>query len=285
VNVVDRDSGAPDAHLPDAGSDELLARIDDYCDTAPRATARVEEHGSLTLFVAQQGWPFYARPALARDTEPSPAQIHAVLARQLQLGVPRELEWIHETAPSLAGTARIAGMTVHEYPLLVLGSLIEPRRADGEVRLMDADDPELGIVNAALEVAFATPGTSVGKAGVAGRDNAIGASAAASQLAFTMDALRNGRTVRVGAFVSSAGAVGGGSHNPRGAVSEIRGVGTLPAFRRRGLAGAVVHRLACQALQMGANTVFCGAESSVVARIYEQVGFSRIGTICLAETG
>jgi hypothetical protein len=33
------------------------------------------------------------------------------------------------------------------------------------------------------------------------------------------------------------------------------------------------------------TTRFCGAESLVVARIYEQVGFCRIGTICLAETG
>jgi FR47-like protein len=285
MNLADRDSWILDAFLPDSARYGLLADIDTYCDTAPRATARVEEHGSLTLFVAEQGWPFYARPGLARDTEPTTGEIHAVLARQLALGVPRELEWIHETAPSLAATARIAGLTVHEYPLLVLGSLVEPPPVDGEVRLMHADDPALGIVNAALDVAFGTPGTAAGEAGVAKRDEAVDKPEAAGRLAFTMDALRTGRTVRVGAFVGDAGAVGGGSHNPRGAVSEIRGVGTLPAFRRRGLAGAVTHLLSCLALNSGVTTVFCGAESIAVARIYEQVGFRRIGTICLAEIG
>ena len=32
------------------------------------------------LFVAEQGWPFYARPRLARDTEPTTDQIRAAQA-------------------------------------------------------------------------------------------------------------------------------------------------------------------------------------------------------------
>jgi GNAT superfamily N-acetyltransferase len=175
-------------------------------------------------------------------------------------------------------------MTVHEFPLLVLGSLVEPPPADGQVRLMDADDPQLGLVNAAVDVAFGTPGTAVGKAGVARRDKAMDTAEAASRLDFRKEGLRAGRTVRAGAFVTGAGPVGGGGHNPRGAVSEIVGIGTLPAFRRRGLAGAITHLLARQALSAGVSTVFCGAESLAVARIYEQVGFRRIGTVCLAET-
>lgn len=89
--------------------------------------------------------------------------------------------------------------------------------------------------------------------------------------------------MQVGAFVESAGFVGGGSHIPRGAISEIVGVGVLPAFRRRGLAGAATHLLARQALDSGVTTVFCSAGSSDVARVYERVGFRRIGTACVAE--
>ena len=52
----------PSAFLSSGISDrtrgDLLTRIDTYDDTAPRATARAEEHGSLVLFVAEQGWPF-----------------------------------------------------------------------------------------------------------------------------------------------------------------------------------------------------------------------------------
>ena len=61
------------------------------------------------------------------------------------------------------------------------------------------------------------------------------------------------------------------------------GVGVLPAFRRRGLGGAVAHLLARQALDSGVTTVFCGAESRDVARVYEGVGFRRIGTTCMAR--
>ena len=49
----------PSASLSSGISDrtrgDLLTRIDTYDDTAPRATARAEEHGSLVLFVAEQG--------------------------------------------------------------------------------------------------------------------------------------------------------------------------------------------------------------------------------------
>ena len=80
----------------------------------------------------------------------------------------------------------------------------------------------------------------------------------------------------VGAFVNDVGAVGGGSHNPRGQVSEMVGVGVVPAFRRRGLGAAVAYLLSRHALDNGVTTVFCGAESIDVARVYERLGFHRM---------
>ncbi len=153
------DDGLSDLHRRD-----LLTRIDAYYDTAPRATARVEEHGSLVLFVAERGWPFYARPGLTRSTEPTVDEIREVLARQSELKVPPAVEWVQDTAPSLAASARAAGMTVQECPLLALGSLVEPRPADGRVRLMGAEDDGLAKVRAAIGVGFDTPGTAVADA-------------------------------------------------------------------------------------------------------------------------
>jgi len=277
--------GVPDDDLSRLARAALLARIDAYYDTAPRATARAEEIGALVLFVAERGWPFYARPRLARDADPTPDEIRTVLARQAELGVPRAMEWVHETAPLLAGAARSAGMTVQECPMLVLGSLVGSRKTDGTVRLMAADDADVGMVQASIHVAFGTPGTAIARAGLAERDEVATAPDAAHRLGFTVDGLTEGRTVLVGAFVDDAGAVGGGSHNPRGQVSEMVGVGVLPAFRRRGLAGAVAYMLASDALDHGISTVFCGAENGDVARIYEAVGFRRIGTTCMAEMG
>jgi len=193
------------ADISDLTRRELLARIDRYYDTAPRATARTEAHGSLVLFVAEEGWPCYARPRLDRDTEPTTDEILVVLARQTELGVPEAFEWVHETAPSMASAARAAGLSVHECPLLALGSPVDPRPADGVVRLMAADDGDVAMVQAAIGVAFGTPGTAVAEAGVVERDEAV-AAADPERLGFTRGVIREGRSVLVGAFVEGIGA-------------------------------------------------------------------------------
>ena len=95
--------------------------------------------------------------------------------------------------------------------------------------------------------------------------------------------LAAGRSVMFGAFDPELGAVGGGSHNPRGEVTEIVGVGVLPAQRRRGIAGHLTWALAHDAASSGVTTVFMSAGSDDVARIYEGVGFRRVGTACIVE--
>ena len=80
-----------------------------------------------------------------------------------------------------------------------------------------------------------------------------------------------------------SGPIGGGSHSPRGDVTEITGVGTLPAHRRRGLGAAVTHSLAADASAHGVQLCFLTAGSIDIARVYAGVGFVRIGTSCIAE--
>lgn len=64
-------------------------------------------------------------------------------------------------------------------------------------------------------------------------------------------------------------------------VTEIVGVGVLPAFRRRGIAALTALR-ATDALDAGVQTVFCSAENDDVARLYEGIGFRRVGLACTA---
>ena len=69
-----------------------LERVDAYCDTVPRAAARVEELGALRLFVKEgPGWPYYARP-LPGGAAPAARDLAAVRARQRALGVPEALD-------------------------------------------------------------------------------------------------------------------------------------------------------------------------------------------------
>lgn len=125
-----------------ASADALLARVERYYDTVPRATARVEEHGPLTLFVAARGRPYYARPRLDGGGDVHAADVGAVLARQRDLDVPEALEWVEEVSPALADAAAGAGLVVHRHPLLVLRSALEAAPVAGvAIRMIDAEDP------------------------------------------------------------------------------------------------------------------------------------------------
>src|SRR5262245_17940301 len=124
---------------------DIFARIERFYDAVPRDVARAETYGSLVLFVrAAPGWPFYARPRLDATEPPSAADIMAVRARQLDLGLPEAFEWVHETTPDLLAVARSAGLSVLEAPLMVLDpeALPDPSAlAELPVRLLDPDDP------------------------------------------------------------------------------------------------------------------------------------------------
>lgn len=271
--------------------DAIRARLEAYYDLAPRGVADVEEHGPLTLFIGPPGsHPYYARPRLGLDRASTPpagsatvstSDVLAVLDRQRELGVSRAIEWVHETTPSLLAVARTAGMTVEKCPLLVLEGEPTSRAVHETVRLVAADDPALGLVEAAIGIGFGAAGTATGPESVVERDARAAGDAAGS--ARTAARVASGRSVLVGAFDPDLGPVGGGSHNPREDVSEIVGVGVLPAFRRRGIAAAITAALARHALDHGVTTVFCSAQSLDVARVYEGVGFRRVGTACIAE--
>lgn len=260
---------------------ELLAELERYYDTAPRAMCDTEEVGPFTLFVRRgNGFPYYARPRLGLTKEVTADDVTTVLSRQRELDVPRAVEWVHDTTPSLLEAARSAGMTVDECPLLVLGDPPDVR-PDAGVHVVTVDDPHLKLVCAAVSVSFAHAGTAVGEASVAERDDEAATHPTYAERMAAI--LKGGLSVLVGAFDPRAGPVGGGSHNPRGDVSEVVGVGVLPAYRRRGLAAAITALLARDALDQGVRTVFCSAQDDAVARVYESVGFRRVATACIAE--
>jgi ribosomal protein S18 acetylase RimI-like enzyme len=259
---------------------DLLARLERYYDEAPRANADTEEHGPFTIFVSRGGWPYYARPRLGLAEPVSAADVTSVLARLEELGLPQAIEWVDENAPSLRPAAIAAGIEVGDYPLLVLDGDPVERLSPAVVRRLAPDDPDLAAVRAAIHVGFDQDDTRTGAASVAERDAKL---AEAGDLDTLRELLASGRSVLYGAFEPDLGAAGGGSHNPRGEVTEIVGVGVLPARRRRGIAGHLTWALAQDAAAAGVGTVFMSAGSDDVARIYEGVGFRRVGTACIVE--
>jgi predicted GNAT family acetyltransferase len=79
------------------------------------------------------------------------------------------------------------------------------------------------------------------------------------------------------------GPVASGMHQPVGEVTEIVGIGTLPAARRRGLATVVTAALVHDAVASGVDLVFLSAEGDDVARIYERLGFRRVASAGIAS--
>lgn len=241
--------------------------LEDFYDSVPRPGSRVEDHGELVLFVqAGDGYPYYARPRFPGG-RPTVADVLKVRARQRELGVPEALEWVHETTPGLHDTAVEAGMEVLRAPLLVLDPerLPEPHP---HVRVIDTSPAE--VMTVAL-LAFSAPGTEIGSAGTKERDDALDGAEP-----------RSTRHRHAVADLPGEGVLAVGTAQRAGDVVEIVGVGTLPAARRRGLGGAVTAELSRDALQRGAKLVFLSAGSPQIARVYERVGFRRVGTACIA---
>lgn len=256
--------------------DDTLGTLETYYDTAPRASADAEEVGPFTLFVRRdpEGWPFYARPRLGLSGGITADHVEGVLARQAELGLPGNLEWVHETTPSLLPAARAAGLAVAQCPLLVLAEgsrLPAPSQRAGEdptprTAVLSGDDPDLPLVIGAVHAGFSS-----------------------SDDVEPRDASRHQRLMErgllgvVAAYDEQGRLVGGGSHGPRGGTTELTGIAVVPRARRRGVGAAVTAALVADARERGVRTVFLSAQDDAVARVYERVGFVRVGTACLAE--
>ncbi len=209
--------------------------------------------------------------------------MRAVRARQRELLIPESFEWIEQAAPDMAAAAAGAGLDVHRHPLMLLGTLVPPPALPPRVsvRVLAPNDPEVILAWAVPGVAFGHPGTAVGEAGVTERDK-IAADHDPSTITLLREKLESGVSVLAAAFGPS-GPLAAGSYQLTGGVAEITGLGVLPASRRRGLGAAVTAALAADAIARGGRIVFLSATDEVVARVYERLGFRRIGTAMIAD--
>jgi N-acetylglutamate synthase-like GNAT family acetyltransferase len=269
----------------------VLEQLEGFYDAVPRAGARTEDHGPLTLFVRNgAGWPYYARSALGHPGPVTAADVARVRARQRELGVPEAFEWVDETAPTLRAAAEEAGLAVHTHPLMVLDpAAAEPGPpassvlSEGlSVRILASADPALPTALTVPHLAFADPGTHIGTAGTNSLTALVPLHADPAAVERATTRINAGLTV-FAAAVDGTTALCAGQYNPVGEVCEIVGIGTLPAARRRGLAYAVTAALVEDALAHGLRTVFLSAGDEDVARIYARLGFRRVGTALIAE--
>ncbi len=254
--------------MPSSDTD-LLARLEQYYDEVPRTAADVEECGPFTLFRSRAGWPYYARPRLGLTQDITSDDVRALRQLQMSRDVPETIEWVPATTPSLGRAAAGAGLHVSEFPLMVLGDSAPPSApvaAGFEVRLLAADDPSLVEVMRAVHRGFGSEG---------GPDEA--------EISHVRTRISAGLQVVAAAFDSGGQAVGGGAHQPVGAVTELVGIAILESHRRRGLGAAITDALVKAAGAAGVDIVFLSAGDDAVARTYARVGFRVIGAAGSAE--
>jgi GNAT superfamily N-acetyltransferase len=259
-----------------------LTRVDEYLHAVPLSGATGRQLGPFTLFRSTTVWPYYARPVPGAGVTIEAADVERLRDECTALELPLSLEWVVETCPSLGPAAAASGLKVVEYPLLIMERAeFKPIDSTERCEILPASETALREGRAVAGVAFGDPGTAVGSGGPAERD------AKAAELApefgqALLERNRAGVTVTAAVYTDE-GIVAIGQHQPVGTVSEIVGVGTLPAFRRRGLGAAITSRLAEHAFANGVDLLLLSAQNDAVAAVYERVGFHRIGHAGAAE--
>lgn len=253
--------------------DEVLLRIDRFCDTVPRTWATATDFGPLRLFTRNgKGWPFYARP-IPGGQPVTMADIERVRARQRELGIAEAFEWVYAAAPTMADAADAAGLKALICPVLVID--VDPAPIElppgYTARLLGPADADLGAavhaLNATAATAFGAPPPSA---------------PTESELATLRADLAAG-TLAKALIVGPAGPAAAGSAQRAGDVVEVAGIGTAMRERRMGLGGAVTAMLAGAARRAGSDLVFLSAGSEAATRVYERVGFRRVGECAVAE--
>lgn len=259
--------------------DDTLLRIDRFCDTVPRVWATASDFGPLRLFTRNgRGWPFYARP-IPGGPPVTMADIEIVRARQRELGIAEAFEWVYAAAPTMADAAEAAGLKALICPVLVIDKDIDK---DPEpitlppgytARLLGPADADLGAavhaLNTTAATAFGAPPPSA---------------PTESDLATLRADLVAGNLAKA-LIVGPDGPAAAGSAQRAGDVVEVAGIGTAQKERRMGLGGAVTSLLAGAARSAGADLVFLSAGSEAATRVYERVGFRRVGECAVAEPG
>ena len=244
----------------------LLRQIDAYLNAVPRAVSDVEEIGPFTLFFRRDS-PMpeinYARPTapLSGDLCEEISRVRRAFAAR---SLPCRWEFLADLFPEFPDLLMQNGFPEPiPRPLMVvtLKTFRPETSAIAEIRPIGRE--ETRAVGRAVHEAFREYMTEPDTSDSEPPD-------------FFRSSLERGAGVYA-AFVEGQ-PVAGGVHSPIGDTTEVAGIGTLPAFRRRGIAGALTTALVADAFDRGCACVFLSAADESVQRVYARIGFEKIGT-------
>lgn len=197
---------------------------------------------------------------------PSTGEVNALIEAYRQRSRTPRLEYIAQLAPAVEARLLEAGFTVEgKLPLMVCRpGQQQPLQVPAGIELLvpSTDAELLGVMSAQSEAY-----------GGDGRPDPH----AVERLRQQIDA---GEIVVLARDTATGEAAGGGMGTaPHDGLSEVAGIGVRPAYRRRGIAGALTARLLREAFDAGVTLAFLMAAGEAEARNYARAGFQHCGRI------
>ncbi|MEV0143915.1 MULTISPECIES: GNAT family N-acetyltransferase [unclassified Nonomuraea] len=199
------------------------------------------------------------------DAAPTLDEVAALVAAFRERSRTPRLEYVPQAAPKVEEALLAAGFTPEDrFPLLVCPpDEVVDAPADAAVRVgLVADDAGLCQVARVMNEAFQAPEATEHDVArlrrILDRGGLVAAAAAVD--------------VATGDVVG-AGQLGG----PHEGVAEVAGIAVLASHRRRGIAGAVTALLTHAGAEAGVTTPFLTPADEGAARVYQRVGYRRVG--------
>ncbi|GAC1540033.1 MAG: GNAT family N-acetyltransferase [Herpetosiphon sp.] len=228
-----------------------------------RATERIGPF--LATFTAHTDNP-YLNYALPDDgSTPTSEEIAALIAAFDARSRRPRLEYVARLAPAVEPALVAAGFTVED-----------------RLPLMICDRADAGAVAPPTGIDLLRPTTDAELFGMlAAQNEAYGASEPDTQAVERLRTSIEAGLIAMLARVTATGdVVGGGVCTvPADGISEVAGIGVRPAFRRRGIAGALTAQLVREAFAVGVQTAFLTPANEAAGRIYIRAGFAAVGEI------
>jgi ribosomal protein S18 acetylase RimI-like enzyme len=243
-----------------------VSRIQDYLREQAREAYQSQTGATFTFFYDDPRLPLTHVAIPNAPTVPDPlAVVRQIRIAGARRGAPARVQMIDAYAPELLKRLEGAGFqTAERIPVLAMhpDGLIEPPGVEG-LRIDTVD-------RGSAEALAAYVDAYMQGFGMARPPREAGIGMLRQELAD-----RAAFLARVGGDPAGTAQL----RRVREGVTELGSVSVVPAYRRLGIGAAVTAHAARAAFERGADLVFLLAESEDSTRLYERIGFARVGAM------
>lgn len=241
------------------GAINLLEPLRDSLAESLSASRERADFGAIAVFIHPSDPMIYMNYAVPTGRPTAGDVERATAFFKTKQRAPR-FEFASEVAPELEPLLVSAGYSIESRtPIMAVESKGFRRRPDGMARMIESAT-HAAAYNEAMFEAF-------------GMDVAMDAGAAERQWSEIRKGTQKGAVV-----LDYELAVSGGVTVGAGPIVELAGVGTRPAYRRRGFASMVSSRLCAEHFAKGGQWVWLSAGDDAAKAVYSALGFEEIGT-------